>query len=225
MEKNVENTVDRNRKSERLRNRVDLGNTLNLAIVTVAMTWCSYQSNLWHGLQTFLLADSNKFNRLANQEILKLGQRKDMDVAIMMDFTDAVFEKKEEKTDYILSSVRPELRKLLTEWMDTWNDLSDSTTYHPLLMEQYLDISRPHQQAYDDLKKKADLSDELADKASRNADNYSLLTVICSMVMFLGAIATKSSRFQLSIGLTLASAIICMAILAVLYFYMPLAPK
>src|SRR5205085_133793 len=52
-------------KLERMRNRVEINNTIILAIATLAITWCSYQSNLWSGIQTFKLAEANKLNRLA----------------------------------------------------------------------------------------------------------------------------------------------------------------
>ena len=44
-----------NNKRDRLGEKLQVINTLILAIATLAITWCSYQSVLWNGIQTFKL--------------------------------------------------------------------------------------------------------------------------------------------------------------------------
>jgi hypothetical protein len=61
MEGNIENsTLTNEQKADRSRNRLEINNTIILSIATLAITWCSYQTNLWNGIQTFNLAQSNK---------------------------------------------------------------------------------------------------------------------------------------------------------------------
>jgi hypothetical protein len=38
---------------DRDRDRLEVYNTIMLAIATLAVAWCSYQASLWSGLQTF----------------------------------------------------------------------------------------------------------------------------------------------------------------------------
>src|SRR5215831_3933478 len=101
MEANIENNDTKTMKSERRANRIEIYNTIILAIATLAVAWCSYQGTLWNGIQTFKLADSNKFNRLALQQTLRTGQSFQLDEAILSDFVQAVLEKKEDKVQFI----------------------------------------------------------------------------------------------------------------------------
>ena len=92
MEGNIENsTLTNDQKADRSRNRLEINNTIILSIATLAITWCSYQSNLWNGIQTFNLAQSNKFSRDAQQQAIQSGQRTQMDEAIIINFFDDAF--------------------------------------------------------------------------------------------------------------------------------------
>ena len=64
-----------------------------------------------------------------------------------------------------------------------------------------------------------------AQKANIRADRYSLLTVLFSSVMFLGAITTKLVRPKPRFVLSVLSALICLGGLILLFFYMPVAHK
>ena len=78
MKDTADNTnIADNNKQDRLRDKLQMINTLILALATLTITWCSYQSVLWNGIQTFRLADSNKFARLSRKKLLlqdKTGQ-------------------------------------------------------------------------------------------------------------------------------------------------------
>ena len=211
------------RKLERTKNRLQINNTLLLAIATLAVTWCSYQSNLWNGIQTFKLAESNNYNRYANQMLIDMGQHTDMDVSIILNFANAVFEKNEKKIQYMLKGVRSELRELFSEWMALKPLENPAAPMNPTLMPAYQKILKDRIGQSRSLEAIADKLWKEADYANRNSDKYSLLTVIFSMIMFLGAIGTKITHIRLSFGLILLSGIICIIILAVLFFYMPLA--
>ena len=82
--------------------RLETYNTVILAIATLAVAWCSYQAALWNGIQTFCLADSNKYGRLAQQNAIQAGQKIAMDEAVMITFMDAVLNKNQQRIDYML---------------------------------------------------------------------------------------------------------------------------
>ena len=95
MKDTADNTsIGNNSKRDRLRDRLQVANTLILAIATLAITWCSYQGVLWNGIQTFKLGDSNKFARLAQQKTIITGQNRAMDEGIIIAFVKAAIEKK-----------------------------------------------------------------------------------------------------------------------------------
>jgi hypothetical protein len=61
--------------------------------------------------------------------------------------------------------------------------------------------------------------------AAVNSDNYSLLTVVFGMVVFLGAITSKITRVSLSFAAIVAAGIICIVTLGFLFFQMPIASR
>ena len=82
---------------DRNRDRFEVYNTIILAIATLSVAWCSYQGTLWNGIQTFRLAESNKYSRLAQQKLIQSGQNKAMEEAVIINFVDAVLNKDQKK--------------------------------------------------------------------------------------------------------------------------------
>ena len=226
MEGNTENSALTNdQKSDRDRNRLEINNTLILSIATLAITWCSYQSNLWNGIQTFNLAESNKFGRKAQQQAIQSGQRKAMDEAIIITFVEDAFYKREDKIKYILRGVRPELSKILSDWMQMHPFENPSAPFHPMVMPGYEKLMENDMDESEKLLANAQLTFEEATRANTISDRYSLLTVIFSMVMFLAAIGAKITRIRLSFTLIVVSGLVCICVLILLFLYMPIATK
>jgi len=217
------NTVDN--KADRLRDKLQVSNALLLAIATLAITWCSYQGVLWNGIQTFKLGDSNKFARLAQQKTIVTGQNRAMDEAILIGFVRAAIEKKQNIVDYSLRGVRPELSKIMSAWLLS-NPFENPTAYpHPMAMPEYDELMKKDMAEADRLSQQAEESRNEAQKANSNSDNYSLLTVIFSMVMFLGAITSKIAPPRLGLLNTIAAGVICTGALVLVLFVMPIATK
>jgi hypothetical protein len=212
-------------KEARIRSKLEVNNTLILSIAALAITWCSYQGTLWDGIQDFKLADCNKFSRLAQQKVIAVNQNRTIDEAIITSFVDAVIEKKQGRVDYILHGIRPELSTIMSAWLKLEPGKNPAAPLHPMAMPEYLALTDKGLEESRQLDNKADLYWNQAQTANTNSDNYSLLTVIFSMIMFIGAITTKLSHIRLSFTLIVVSGFICIAILALLFFYMPLATE
>lgn len=226
MEGTIENNnLTNDQKLDRNRNRLEINNTLILAIATLAITWCSYQSNLWNGIQTFNLAQANMFSRDAQQQALESGQRRQWDEAIIINFFEDAFYKKEDKIKYILRGIRPELSKIMSDWMQLHPFENPSVPFHPMAMPGYKELMQKDMAESDKLLAQAGISFEKATKANTISDRYSLLTVIFSMVMFLAAIGAKITRIRLSFTLIVISGLVCIGVLILLFLYMPVATK
>lgn len=91
--------------TDRDQNKLEVLNTIMLGIATLAVAWCSYQGALWNGIQTFRLAESNKYGRLAQQRVIQTGQTKAMEEAVIITFVNAALEKDTSKLNYILNGV------------------------------------------------------------------------------------------------------------------------
>jgi hypothetical protein len=213
------------RNQERFKNRLEVGNTLILSIATLAITWCSYQSTLWNGIQTFKLAESAKYNRMAQEKNLATIQHQAMDENLVIGFVQLVLDNEKNKIDFSLSRVRPELAAVLRQWIALNPKTNMEAPAHPMAMKEYKNLfNKDAAEVLEDLNL-ADKKWAEAQSANTYSDRYSLFTVIFSMIMFLGAITTKLTQVKLSFLVILMSGVICIAILFLLFLYMPLAKK
>jgi hypothetical protein len=204
--------------------KLEVYNTILLAIATLAVAWCSYQAALWNGIQTFKLAESNKYSRLAQQKLIQSGQNKGMEEAVMITFINAAFNKDSVKMNYILRGVRPELANILSNWKSHAFETTASPL-NPMVMPEYEAIMEKRLAESENMSEQAALMFSSAQIANLNGDRYSLFTVLFSMVLFLGAITTKLARIHVRLLLTIISAIICLGSLVLIFTNMPIAHK
>lgn len=205
--------------------RLEVYNTIILAIATLCAAWCSYQSSLWGGIQTFRLADSNKYARLAQQTSIQASQKMTMEEVAIVSFMDAVLDQNKKRSDYILKGLRPELSKILFDWMQL-DPANDSTApRNPMTTPGYQDLMKRRTDESEKLSTRSAEAYNEGNRANGISDTYGLFTVIFSMVMFLGAIATKIIRLRLRFILIIVSALICAAALFLVIFSMPIAHK
>ena len=214
-----------NINADRNRNRVEVYNTILLAIATLAVAWCSYQGTLWNGIQTFRLAESNKYGRLAQQKLIQTGQNMAMEEAVIITFVNAALDKDTGKMNYILNGLRPELSAVLSNWLKSNPFEKASAPHHPMVMPEYENIMAGRIRESEEMSAKGEDMFKQAQQANMNGDRYSFLTVMFSMVMFLGAITTKLARIGPRITLSVISVIICAGSLIIVLLSMPIAHK
>jgi hypothetical protein len=210
---------------EKIKYRQETNNTIILAIATLCITWCSYQSSLWNGIQTFRLADAGKYNRVAQQKAVMVGQRKEMDEKIIIEFVSDVYANKTDRIQFYIHRVRPQLASVMQSWMLSDPLHNSSAPLHPMATKEYEDIMEQEMAESKNLVRKGDESSEIARKANAISDNYSLYTVVFSMVMFLGAITTRLAQPRLAFVIILISGLICVLALILLFYSMPLANR
>lgn len=204
--------------------RLETWITVILAIATLSVAWCSYQSALWNGRQTFHLAESNKYGRLAQQNAIQVGQRIAMDEAVIITFTDAALSKNQQRIDFILKGTG-ELSAVMASWLKKYRAMDINAPLHPMIMPEYKELIKIRMQESEKMSRKGAELYEQANQANKIADTYTMFTVLFSMVMFLGAIATRLLRTQPKMILTILSAIICVGVLMIVIFSMPVAQK
>ena len=152
-------------------------------------------------------------------------QKRQKDEAIIITFFNDAFYKKENKIKYILRGVRPELSKIMSDWMQMHPFENPSAPFHPMAMPGYHELVEKDMVESEKLSSKSELAFEKATRANTISDRYSLLTVIFSMVMFLAAIGAKITRIRLSFTLIVVSGLVCICVLILLFLYMPIATK
>lgn len=201
--------------------RFEIINTIILAVATLCVTWCSYQSTLWSGVQTFKLAESSRFFGRAQQQTLMVAQRQQMDADIAINFLNAVLDKQQYRIDYYLERGRTEVSSILAEWLAMDPTKNPQAPPHPLAMPQYDKLTKKLLAKADDYTNTGQHLWREAERANNHGDNYVLLSVIFSMAMFLGAIATKMARLKLVRIVLIVAGVICCFALLLLFFMMP----
>ncbi len=207
--------------SQKKRERLELRSTIMLAIATTAITWCTYQSNLWTGIELFKLAESNRNSRLAQQETILAAQQQQLNAEVAINFMNAALHNDQKVIDYYLNRGKSDLVKVMSEWlaMDPLNN--KSAPPHPLAMPGYNKLRISLVAKSDSFTRQSSAIWEEAEYANKNGDSYVLLTVILSLVLFIGAVATKMVNLRLAYLLVNFSGLICLGILIILIFFMP----
>jgi hypothetical protein len=224
MDDNIENQKKPNPdKTDRIKNKLETISTLILAFTSVAIAWCTYQAALWGGIQTFRLSDMNKFNRAAQQKRILAEQARTFDEAVVINFVNAALEKNQVRVNYYLQNVDPDLSKIMSAWL-ALNPFETKPAYpHPMEMPEYKQLEQKNMGDAEKLISQADAAEKSAQEANTISDNYGLLTVVFSLVMFLSAIESRINRLRINISLIVTAGLICIAVLVVVFFYMPIA--
>ena len=225
MELSGQNIATGNDKLAQRKNRLEINNTIVLAIATLAVTWCSYQSVLWNGIQTFKLVDVNRYTRQGQEITIKLEQHKVMDADLIRDFVNDVWERRENKINFYMRRIRPEMATILQTWLDLKPLENTKAPPHPMAMEQYKQLVNQDIVKAEQFKRQSEASAHDAQQANLHSDNYSLYTVVFSMVMFLGAIASKLNNIKITFTFIVLSGLICFVALVFLFTTMPLASR
>ncbi len=202
------------------RERLEIKSTVILAFATLAITWCSYQSNLWAGIQAFKLSESNRNSREAQQQVILAAEQLQIDVEIAINFMEALIHNDSKKTDFYLARGRSELVAIFKEWLAIDPLHNKNAPPHPLAMPNYQVLRKNLLATADTFQSKANNAYQAAMNANRNGDKYTLLTVVLSMALFLGSISTKLLNITLAKILVNLAVYISIAILLILIFLM-----
>ena len=113
----------------------------------------------------------------------------------------------------------------MSAWLSSRPFDNPSAFAHPMAMPEYLELLKKDMADADKYTHQAEVAKGVALEANNNSDNYSLLTVVFGMVMFLGAVTSKIENLRLDFAATIAAGIICMVALIFLFFQMPIASR
>jgi hypothetical protein len=210
-------------KEKNKTNAIEITGTVLLSIASLAVAWCSYQSNLWNGKQVFTLAESNLNHRRAQEKLSTLGQQQEIDAAVTINFLEAVLDKRPNRIDYYKRRARPELAAVLATWLSMDPLHNDLAPAHPLIMEEYKMLSGSEKAAIDSIRQKADLLWKEAQNNNKISDSYILYTVIFTMIMFLQALSTKFTHPKVAIACMLFAGMAFLIASILLFVNMPLA--
>ena len=201
---------------------IEILGAIILSLTAFSAAWCGYQSTLWGSIQTFRLSGFTALNRQAQEKNLLLEQRRTIDANVTMNFINAYAEKEQEKMNFYLTRARSEIRQLFNSWMELDKSGSQDAPPHPLAMKEYDLIYKGERDSIQALRDKAnDFYGEAVD-ANKYKDDYILLTVFFSAVLFLCGLSTQISTITAKKILIVIACLLYLFSMIVVIFKMPL---
>lgn len=167
---------------------LELWSAILLSLATLTSAWCAYQSALWGGIQTMLLAEANGASRTAQEKVIEGGQQRLMDITLFLQYMMAQTQADTTMTQFLTQRFRPEMQEAFEAWQATNPQQNRNAPAHPFVMDEY---SLPTERDARALSGQAAIKFHQAQQANLHSDLYVLLTVICASVLFFGGIATK----------------------------------
>lgn len=204
-------------KDDRKRERINMFSAIILSLATVISSWCAFQSSQWNGEQYFNIDDENiADNKRLQKEIVAI-QRRAGESNYFLYYLDALSTKDKKRIEFLESRFPPHLKKAVLAWNATDPLNNESAPKSPFQMEEYI---VPEIEEAKVFAKQAGEYKKAANQADKNSDNYLLLSIVVSMVLFFTGIAGISRSFYYQ-KILLSTAIFILFIVLVYLFKMP----
>jgi len=167
---------------------VDVASVVLISVAAVLTALCGYQSGRWSGEQARYYNVTNA-NRIDSSEAsAKANMLTEIDIALFLQYIDAMDRGDSRKARFIERRFRPEMRPAMKAWLASEPEANPKAPTSPFVMPQYSLATRVEAERFD---REAGASFEKARVANEHADNFLLLTVIFAGVSFLGGVSTK----------------------------------
>ena len=189
---------------------IEVISTILLSAATVLSAWCVYQSSQWSGEQYFRIDDETTANQFRLQYEVAGAQRKSAELQLFLEYSSAIADSNFRLAEFLYNRFPGSFKKPFNAWMklDPYNNPDAPSS--PFTMKEYVFLNWKKQKNMKNrplaFKKAANISDN-------NSDNYVLLSLILSMVLFFsGMCGVADSRRSQKILLWVASLIFVVAV-------------
>ncbi|MGZ0711823.1 hypothetical protein ACWPKO_26160 (plasmid) [Coraliomargarita sp. W4R53] len=179
-----------------------------LSITAVLTAWCGFESSKWGGEMSIAFSEASSARI---QSVSAEGEARDQqqfDLTIYSQWVVAIAEDKQELADYIEERFTPQFAVAFEGWQ------ADGMVEHaPFAREDYV-IEASLKAA--DLSERADTKFAEALEDNQRGDNYSLLTVLFALVLFLTAMSQRDVKTWIGrtfLGLAIVVAIVGIGVL------------
>ncbi|HUT05432.1 MAG TPA: hypothetical protein VMW74_01925 [Nitrosopumilaceae archaeon] len=207
-------------KKTSLDKKIDLIITVILSVSIVSVAWCAYQSTLWSGIQTFAIKESNGSMQQFILNTIQQSQYSTIDVITFIEYVNALNNNDEKSSEFYYQRLRPDFKPAVEAWLKTNPFENPSAPPHPFVMSEYRKTFSEDAEQF--LAKSTEKTEE-AVTANGNSDSYVLLTVIFSVLLFMGGIQ-KKVKITSNIFL-LISCIVTFSLATISMLSLPIAPK
>jgi hypothetical protein len=179
-----------------IQSRLKLVETLTvilLSLATVLSSWCAFQSSQWSGEQYFRIDDETASNQFRLQMEVAAAQRQTAHLQMFLEYTSALASKDERFAKFLLERMPSELKLAVIAWGKTDPANNPDAPASPFEMKEY---SIPEIKKAQEYAEQAAKFKKAANTADNTSDNYVLLTVILSTVLFFCGIIGITDSIQ-----------------------------
>lgn len=187
--------------------------TILLSAATVLSAWCVFQSSQWSGEQYFRIDDETVANQFRLQYEVAGAQRKTAELQVFLQYATAVAEDNTKLSGFLFDRFPAPLKKAFVAWkaLDPYNNTQAPSS--PFGMKEYTVPELEEAKKYED---KAAGFKKAANVADNNSDNYVLISLILSMVLFFsGMSGVVDARRNQKILLVIASLIFVFSLILI----------
>jgi len=177
--------------------------TILLSAATVLSAWCVFQSSQWSGEQYFRIDDETAANQFRLQNEVGAAQRKTAELQIFLQYTVAVADENAKLANFLYERFPSSLKKAFDAWSTLGPYNNPNAPRSPFQMKEYVVPEVDEAAKYE---KEAAAFKKAANIADNHADNYVLVSLVLSMVLFfcgLSGVTDSYSNQRILIGIAL----------------------
>jgi hypothetical protein len=180
-----------------------------LSVVAVLTAWCGFQSSKWGGEMSIAFSEASSARIQAAVAAGAARSAQSFDLTIYATYVEAVGDGNEQLAEYVRDRFTPEFEVAFEAW-DEDGRVEDG----PFAREEYVPEGTAEAE---ELNERADERFAQALENNQRGDNYSLLTVLFALVLFLTAMSQRPLAPWVArtlLGLAVVVAVIGVVILA-----------
>jgi hypothetical protein len=187
----------------------DIVGVFLLSITAVLTAWCGFESSKWGGEMSIAFSEASGARIQAASAEGEARSARSFDLTIYSAYVEARGSGEEELAEYIRARFTPEFEVAYVEWV-----ADGEIERAPFAREEY--VPEGTREA-EELNARADAKFAEALESNQRGDNYSLLTVLFALVLFLTAMSQRDIVPWVArtlLGLAVVVAIIGASVLA-----------
>ncbi|WP_430647115.1 hypothetical protein [Agromyces sp. GXS1127] len=180
-----------------------------LSITAVLTAWCGFESSKWGGEMSIAFSQASSARIQAASAEGEARSAEIFDLTIYASYVEAVGRGEDELAEYIRARFTPEFEVAYVEWV-----ADGQVERAPFAREEYVPDGT---EEAEELNARADAKFAEALENNQRGDNYSLLTVLFALVLFLTAMSQREIAPWVArtlLGLAAVVAVIGVVILA-----------
>ena len=192
---------------------ISVSSVIMLGIIMIGISYSSYESHLWLGVQTFLLREVNVDSLHTAKEELTQGQHTVIDVMTFTQYSNALIRNDQNLSNFYYHRFSPEMKVAVDAWLATDPLKNPNAPPSPFAMSEY---NRTHVLLAQQFATKTNLELQQAQQANENSSSYVFLSVLYSSALFIDGVIGRTSNKkmgQILLYMTMAITIIATVIL------------